>query len=87
MPVHIETISGFNREFPYLQQDFWKSYPEMTAADFARFVALAKKGKPRAEWKPEDGANRQEAEKEYQLREIEKSIQYCKTELGLGLKR
>ena len=24
VPVHIETISGFNREFPYLTPEFWK---------------------------------------------------------------
>ena len=27
VPVHIETISGFNREFPYLTPEFWKAWP------------------------------------------------------------
>jgi sugar phosphate isomerase/epimerase len=87
VPVHIETISGFNREFPYLKADFWKIYPEMRAADFARFVTLAKKGKPREQHSAPAGVDREKAEQDYQKSEIEKSIRYCKEELGLGLKR
>ena len=44
VPVHIETISGFNREFPYLTPEFWKAWPAMPADRFARFLALAKTG-------------------------------------------
>jgi 3-oxoisoapionate decarboxylase len=86
VPVHIETISGFNREFPYLQPSFWEAFPNMPAKDFAKFVALAKKGTPREGWKAPAGVPREQAEQEYQKREIEKSIRYCKQELGLGLK-
>ena len=86
VPVHIETISGFNREFPYLQPSFWETFPKMPAKDFARFVALAKKGQAREPWKAPAGVPRGQAEQEYQKSEIEKSIRYCKEELGLGLK-
>jgi sugar phosphate isomerase/epimerase len=86
VPVHIETISGFNRELPYLKQDFWAVWPKAKASDFARFVALAKKGKPREAWKAPAGVERKVAEQEYQKGEIERSIAYCKKELGLGLK-
>jgi sugar phosphate isomerase/epimerase len=86
VPVHIETISGFNREIPYLKPDFWKVWPKAKASSFARFVALAKAGKPRDAWKPPDGVDRKLAEQEYQRAEIERSIDYCKKELGLGLK-
>jgi sugar phosphate isomerase/epimerase len=86
VPVHIETISGFNREIPYLKNDFWNVWPKARAKDFARFVALAKKGKPRDTWKAPAGQDRKVAEQEYQKNEIEKSLRYCKTELGLGLK-
>jgi len=30
VPVHIETISGFNREFPYKKPEFWKAWPNMS---------------------------------------------------------
>lgn len=81
-PVHIETISGFPRELAYLKQDFWQQWPKARASDLARFVALAKKGR---KIPPHRSANAEE-EKTYQLGEIERSIAYCKTALGLGLK-
>jgi sugar phosphate isomerase/epimerase len=81
--VHIETISGFNREIPYSKPDFWSVWPKARASDLARFVALARKGKPRETWRPPEGKDRRQAEQEYQKSEIEKSIRYCKS-LGLG---
>jgi sugar phosphate isomerase/epimerase len=85
-PVHIETISGFNRELPYLKADFWKAFPKAKAADFARFVALAKKGKPRDAWSPPAGVDRKQAEQDYQKSEVERSIMYCREKLGLGVR-
>ena len=81
-PVHIETISGFNREIPYLKEEFWKVWPKAKADNFAKFLALAKAGKPREQHKSTDAA----AEQQYQKGEIERSIKYCKEALGLGLK-
>ena len=86
IPVHIETISGFNREIPYLKPGFWKEWPKAKAQDFARFVALAKKGKARPTWNPPAGVDRRQAEQDYQKGEIERSLQFCKEHLGLGLK-
>jgi 3-oxoisoapionate decarboxylase len=86
VPVHIETISGFPHDVPYLKDDFWKLFPKARGSDLAKFVALAKKGKPIAPFRPAEGKDRKEAEKEYQRTEIEKSIRYCKEVLGLGLK-
>ena len=82
VPVHIETISGFNREIPYLQRDFWKLWPKARADDFARFLALAKTGTPRPSHRSANAAE----EQEYQKGEIERSIRFCKEQLGLGLK-
>ncbi len=86
VPVHIETISGFNRELEYLKPEFWKVWPKAKAADLARFVALARKGKPRDTWKASAGQDRKLAEQAYQKSEIERSLRYCKETLGLGLK-
>ena len=82
VPVHIETISGFAREYPYLKPEFWKVWPKARAGDFARFVALAKRGKPLPPHKSADAKE----EQEYQKGELERSIRYCKETLGLGLK-
>ncbi|MEP6662987.1 MAG: sugar phosphate isomerase/epimerase, partial [Verrucomicrobiota bacterium] len=74
VPVHIETISGFNREIPYFKDDFWKVWPKAKAEGFARFLALAKKGKPREQHHSVSN----EAEQEYQKDQIERSLKYCK---------
>jgi hypothetical protein len=81
--VHIETISGFNREIQYLKPEFWAVWPKARGSDLARFVALARKGKPRDIWRPPEGKERRLAEQEYQRAEIERSIAFCK-QLGLG---
>jgi 3-oxoisoapionate decarboxylase len=82
--VHIETISGFNREMPYLTSDFWRPWPAMPAPAFARFLAIAKRGTPRPPFQPPPGQERAAAEQAYQRGEIERSIKYCKEVLGLG---
>lgn len=86
VPVHIETISGFARPFPYLKADFWKPYSTLPVAQFAQFVALAKKGKPFTTVKNPEGKDRAETNQLSQKAEIERSIKYCQQVLGLGLK-
>jgi sugar phosphate isomerase/epimerase len=83
VPVNIETISGFNREIPYLTEEYWKAWPKVKAKDLARMIAIAKTGKPRDPWSPPAGADRKLAEQEAQKSEIEQSIAYCK-KIGLG---
>lgn len=77
VPVHIETMA-YGKELTYLTQDFWKAWPKYTAAEFARFLALAKKGKAVQVGNANDA--------EYQKQLLEKSLAYCKETLGLGLK-
>jgi 3-oxoisoapionate decarboxylase len=86
VPVHIETISGFAREIPYLKPGFWSSFPRARAQDLAGFVALARKGRALAPFKPAEGQDRKQAEQEYQKAELEHSLTYCRDVIGLGLK-
>ena len=88
VPVFIETISGLRRPFTYLKPEFWKPWPKARALDFARFVALAKRGKPRPapEPLPPPGPARQEAEAARQKAELEKSLKYCRETLGMGVR-
>ena len=81
VPVHIETIGGFNREIAYLKPDFMQLWPRASAGDLARFIALAKKGKAL-----EAGKGTFASDAEFQKFQIERSIAYCKNALGLGLK-
>ena len=80
VPVHIETISGFSRELPYLQPDFWKAWPQMPARSLARFEALARAGHAVAPWQAPAGQDKTKAEQDYQRGELERSI--CTAETG-----
>jgi sugar phosphate isomerase/epimerase len=86
VPVHLETISGFAKEFPYLEEDFWPPYSKIRSDDFARFLSLSRKGEVLASFSPPKGVDRKTAQKEYQLSELEKSFSYCRKSLGMGRK-
>lgn len=78
VPFQLEIISGFNKAFNYKQDEFWATYPNAKARDFERFLTLARAGEAVADGQPNDG--------KYQLAELKRSITYCKSELGMGLK-
>jgi sugar phosphate isomerase/epimerase len=84
--VHIETISGFARPFGIYDREFWKLFPDGRAEDLAAFLALAKRGRPIAPFKPPPGEAKAAAEREYQLGELARSITFCRDVLGLGLR-
>jgi len=86
VPVQLEIISEFARSLPYLKKEFWMHYSKARAPEFARFVALAKRGKLVAPFKIAEGRDRKLAMREYQQAELERSIKYCRETLGLGLK-
>ena len=81
--VHIETISGFPRTFPIYKEDFWRQFPTARAEDLAAFLALANTGKPIPPFTPPT-EGKAEAERAYQLAELERSIRFCKDVLGLA---
>lgn len=76
--VNVETIGGFAVEFPYLDPGFWEAFPKKPAAELARFLALAKRGKP----VPKDSLN----DRERQEGELARSLRYLREEIGLGVK-
>jgi sugar phosphate isomerase/epimerase len=84
--VNIETISGAHREFAVWQPEFWSLFPKARAADLARFLALARKGRAVPRWQPPAGADRTRADQDYQRDQLERSLRHCKETLGLGLK-
>ncbi len=86
-PFILEIISGIPRDYSvYGDPGFWNVYPEARAKDFARFVELSKAGNPYQPAENPKGSTRRETEQLGQLAELERSIQYCKEALGLGLK-
>lgn len=85
VPIMIETISGFSRNFPYKKEEFWKDY-EKRPERLAHFEALAKKGHAMDGFKAPEGVDRKKAEEDYQIVEITRSIKYLREKLHLGLK-
>lgn len=81
-PFILEIISGFAKGFPYLKPEFWPPYERTRSAEFARFLALAKKGKAIPSFKAE-GDNKQKAEQDYQKAELERSVRYCREVIGI----
>lgn len=79
-PFILEIISGFSYSIPYLKGDFWSAWPKVRAAEFSQFLSLAKRGKSI----PPNRSPDQEAERQYQKDELERSVRFCKEALGLG---
>jgi sugar phosphate isomerase/epimerase len=76
---------------PYLEPDFWKAFPKLPAADFARYVALAKRGHPfmgnMLVAGPEKQPPKYEAAiTEQQRIDLERSFEYAKKTLGAGVR-
>jgi 3-oxoisoapionate decarboxylase len=76
--VNIETIGGFQVELPYLEAGFWEAFPKKPASEFAKFLAVAKRGKAATGF---DANNRDQ-----QRGELERSIRFLRETIGLGTK-
>ncbi|HEX5109874.1 MAG TPA: TIM barrel protein [Vicinamibacterales bacterium] len=88
VPVFLETFAGLRRPFNYLSDPaFFKVWPKMRASDLARFLALAKRGKPR-EALPAlpQGPERAAAEAARQKDTFERSVAFCRSGLGMGIR-
>ncbi len=86
VPVQLEIISGAQRQYHYMKDDFWQYYQDIRAHEFSRFTSMARNGRPRDPFKVPEGKDRKTTEQEYQRSELEKSIKYCREVLGLGMK-
>ena len=89
--MQLEIITGRPPDvLPYFEPEFWKAFPNMPASEFARFVALAKKGRPFmgnmlvASGKLPPAIT--EALKEQQRIDLERSFEYAKKTLGVGIR-
>ena len=76
----LEIISyKWGSELPYLQPAFWDRFPRARASEFARFVALAKRGSE-VRPPPERPTGPEPAQQKFDL---EESLRYCREVMGL----
>ncbi len=91
-PMQLEIITGRPPQMlPCYTggRDFWKAYPKVTGEHFARFAALAKKGRPYTGPMISTSTAKQPQEFDAALKlqqrlDLERSIDYAKTKLGAG---
>ena len=84
-PVQLEIISGAVRNLNYLDPDFWAPYPRVRAHEFAQFVAMARGGQRYTPPTDRPAGPRSRALTQRQQRyDLERSVVYCRTVLGLG---
>ena len=90
--MQLEIITGRPpRLMNYLDPDFWKAFPKMPAAEFARFLALVKSGHAfMGAMVVEDVAGQKpavmdEALKEQQRVDLVRSFEYCRKKLNVGV--
>lgn len=86
VPVTLEIISEYVKPQDYLKKDFWKIYPHVRPYEFGKWTALARNGKQVEGFKAPAGSKGQEALQEFQKSELARSVKYCKSDLGIGLK-
>jgi sugar phosphate isomerase/epimerase len=90
--MQLEIITGRSPTvLGYLEPDFWTVFPHMPAWEFARFVELAKSGHPYMGPMVIGGSGKQPpaieaALKEQQRTDLERSLEYAKTALGVGVR-
>ena len=90
--MQMEIITGRPPQvLPYLEPDFWKAFPKLPASDFARFVALAKRGRPFSGTMLVAGTAKQPPEYEAALAlqqrvDLERSFEYARKTLGVGVR-
>jgi sugar phosphate isomerase/epimerase len=90
--MQLENITGRPpRVVPYLEPEFWKAFPKANAAEFARFVALAKSGHPLMTTMVIEDSGKQPPEYEAALRmqqrlDLERGFEYAKKTLGVGVR-
>jgi sugar phosphate isomerase/epimerase len=90
--MQLEIITGIPPDIlPYLEPEFWKAFPATPASEFARFLNLAKNGHPYigpmviAGWGKQPPAIAA-AMKEQQRVDLERSLDYAKKVLGVGVR-
>lgn len=91
--MQLEIITGRPPQFLpcYGDAQFWKGYPKVTGAQFARFAALAKQGHPFAGAMMTAGPSKQpeayeEALKLQQRIDLERSFEYARKKLDAGIR-
>lgn len=90
--ILLEIITGRPPQMlPYLEDTWWNGFRKLPAPDFARFLALVKKGRPYLGPMVIGGPGQQPdalvaALREQQQLDLQRSLKYCRETLKLGVR-
>ena len=91
--MNLEIITGRAPDIlPYREQSSWKYFPKTLASEFVRFVELARTGRPfMGNMVVEDATGRKTPEfaaalREQQRIDLERSLEFAKAQLGVGVR-
>jgi hypothetical protein len=92
-PLQLEIITGRPPQvLPWFERDWWKWFPKMPASEFVRFAKMARDGGPfMGAMVVEDTAGTKPPEftaalREQQRTDLERSLEFAKNKLGLGVR-
>jgi hypothetical protein len=90
VPCSLEIITGSPpKVLDYLEPGYWEAYPDMPAAEFVEFLKLVEAGQAptgtmvTARWEG-NPPEYQAALRLQQRIDLERSIRYCREQLGIG---
>lgn len=86
VPLHVETISNSARPVPFLKPEFWKGFPNLSAAEIIGFLNMARKGNPVEILSSPQGKSQKEFDIEHQQSELQKSFDYLRRNCNAGMK-
>ncbi len=85
VPLFVESISNSARPIPFLQEEWWKGFPDVPASSIVEFLALCRRGHAIDVDLPPEGMDRKEFDRQHQRAEFLKSIEYLRRN-GAGQK-
>ena len=90
VPYSLEIITGAPpRVLDYLEPSYWEAYPDTPAAEFVEFLKLVQAGQAptapmlTARWEGNPPEYRAALQLQQRI-DLERSIRYCRQELGIG---
>ena len=78
VPLFVESISNSARPIPFLQEEWWKGFPDVPAADIVDFLALCRRGRSIDVDVPPKGMDQKEFDRQHQRNEFQKSIKFLR---------
>ena len=83
VPLFVESISNSARPIPFLQEEWWKGFPDVRASSIVDFLALCRRGHAIDVDVPPEGMDRKEFDQQHQRTEFLRSIE-CLRRHGAG---